>query len=315
MFLSNNIFLLYLFFEIRLFPIILIILGWGYNQERLLASTLLLLYTLVARLPFLLIISLWKRRVSILLSFFIFFPFLVKLPLRGIHLWLPKAHVESPTIGSIILAGILLKLGRFGVFWMMKRQKRILNLRLFLLLSIVIIFFLTSTQRDGKRLIAYRRVGHINLGIILLLSFFRLRREGFILINYYHIVIRGLMFYIIGVIFYLSRRRIIYLLKRWGSLFFLLIVILVFRSNMGAPPIRSFVREFIHISLIFLKFPLFFIILWIYLLLGGYFSIFFFIRRIYSPLKRVNIRVSSLNKLLFLFLFSLFLNSLLLLLN
>jgi NADH-ubiquinone oxidoreductase chain 4 len=119
-----NLFSFYLFFESRLIPTLFLILGWGYQPERLQAGIYLLFYTLLASLPMLVGIFyvydflgstcfyLFVRlnSLSILFYFCIVFAFLVKIPIFLVHLWLPRAHVEAPVSGSIILAGVLLKL-------------------------------------------------------------------------------------------------------------------------------------------------------------------------------------------------------------
>nr|QOL00629.1 NADH dehydrogenase subunit 4 [Hieroglyphus annulicornis] len=174
----------YVFFEASLVPTLLLILGWGYQPERLQAGIYLIFYTLVASLPLLLcLFSVYyfsnTLYFPLLIDFgsyyfmfyvFMVLAFLVKMPMFLVHLWLPKAHVEAPISGSMILAGVLLKLGGYGIFRVMSVISY-LGLKFnYFWISLglsggVIVSFICFRQVDLKSLIAYSSVAHMSMVI------------------------------------------------------------------------------------------------------------------------------------------------------
>lgn len=269
---SRNIFIFFIFFEASLIPTIILILGWGYQPERLQASVYFLMYTLTARLPLLIIIakiffdnnnlninicsmlniSFWNIT---LIRVIRLAAFIVKIPLFLTHLWLPKAHVEAPVAGSIILAGLLLKLGSYGLL-------RLVNLIPLLITSVNKIFtrirligavitrIICLRQTDIKSLIAYSSVGHMGLIISGSFSNSTWGWEGSLILIIAHGICSSSIFYLAYSTYLTTKTRRLTISKGLLNFFPILTLIwFIFSSfNIAAPPSINLAGEIVLIT-------------------------------------------------------------------
>jgi proton-translocating NADH-quinone oxidoreductase chain M len=264
-FTTLDLFLFCLFFESLLIPIFFIILLWGTRKRRIKALLYFILYTLFGSI-FLIcalfiiyfelqtthfyaleLLSINKQQ---LIWILLFTAFAIKIPILPFHLWLPEAHVEAPIVGSVILAGLLLKLGGYGIirFLFLFKYAIIYFQPFVILLCILSISFssiIAIRQTDIKRIIAYSSIAHINFA---LLGYFSLNIYGLIgglILIISHGIISTALFFLIGILYIRHHTRLLYYysglvqtIPLFTSFLFIFII-----SNFSFPLTSNFIGE------------------------------------------------------------------------
>nr|UBI43983.1 NADH dehydrogenase subunit 4 [Eysarcoris rosaceus] len=258
-----SMFYFYLAFEMSLIPTLFLIFGWGYQPERISAGYYLLFYTLFASLPLLLgmfyidtlvfsldfwLISLCDNNFYLYISMIM--AFLFKMPVPFFHFWLPKAHVEAPVSGSMILAAILLKMGGYGLMRVyMFIGSYSINFSYFWMgLSLwgsLIVSFLCLFQVDIKSLIAYSSVAHMSLVICGIMSYTSYGFIGSLVMMIGHGFCSSALFCLANIIYERSGSRSLFINKGYLmmmpslSLFWFLLC----SNNMSSPPSLNLLGE------------------------------------------------------------------------
>lgn len=260
--------LFYISFEAILVPFFVYIGISGYRLRRIHAAYLFFFYTLIGSfftlisIFFLFIQSgstdievLWNTEFlgnrNYLLWFGLFITFAIKVPMFPFHIWLPEAHVEAPTEGSVLLAGLLLKLGTYGflrfLFPLFPELNFYFSPFVITLASIGIIYtsFSTLRQIDIKRVIAYSSIAHMNMCMVGLFSYNEIAFIGSIFLMIAHGVVSGGLFYIIGIIYNRFRTKIIYYFS--GTIHYMPLLSFFFfmllLGNIGMPGTSNFIGE------------------------------------------------------------------------
>ena len=265
-----DVLLFYIFFEAILIPMFLIIGVWGSRERKIRAVYLFFFYTLAGSLcmlagllyiysvagtlnfeyltsySFTVVEQRW-----LWLSFFL--SFAAKIPMFPFHIWLPEAHVEAPTVGSVLLAGILLKLGVYGFLrfslTLFPEASHYFSPFIYLLciLGIISASLTAIRQTDLKRIIAYSSVAHMNLVTLGIFSFNLVGIEGAVLQSISHGFVAGALFFLVGILYQRYHSRLLFyysglahLMPLYCSMF------LVFTmANIALPGTSSFVGEFL----------------------------------------------------------------------
>ena len=271
-FAAQDLLLFYIFFEAGLIPMYLIIGIWG-GANRIYASYKFFLYTLLGSV-LMLLAMLWMIQTAgtadiptllnydfppeaqtwLWLAFFA--SFAVKVPMWPVHTWLPDAHVQAPTAGSVILAGVLLKMGgygflRFSLPMFPEASAELVWLILGLsMIGVVYTSVVALVQSDMKKLIAYSSVAHMAIVTVGLFAFNQQGIEGAIIIMLSHGLVSGALFLCVGVIYDRLHTREI---DRYGGLAinmpkYALLFMLFTMASVGLPGTSGFVGEFLALA-------------------------------------------------------------------
>lgn len=262
--------LFYVFFESVLIPMFIIIGVWGSRERKIRAAYQFFLYTLFGSVLMLLAILLiyfqtgttdlqilystnFSETRQLLLWLAFFASFAVKVPMIPVHIWLPEAHVEAPTAGSVILAGILLKLGTYGFLRFsipMFPYATLYFTPLIYTMSILAVIYTSLTtlrQIDLKKIIAYSSVAHMNFVTIGLFSSFAQGIEGSVLLMISHGLVSPALFLCVGVLYDRHKTRILRYYSGCGRTMPLFALLFLFftMANISLPGTSSFVGEFL----------------------------------------------------------------------
>nr|YP_003934242.1 NADH dehydrogenase subunit 4 [Symsagittifera roscoffensis]ADI75246.1 NADH dehydrogenase subunit 4 [Symsagittifera roscoffensis] len=299
-FFSKSLLTFFIFFELSVIPIIIIIFLGGSAKTKGEASFFLFLFTGLSAFFLLFFISFFALKnsgdlnlilsfsyesiskvefswfLSNFFSFVIILSLLVKLPIFFFHMWLPKAHVEAPVFGSMILASVMLKLGGFGIY-LLSSMLLFNNFILLLVSMMPYLCFLSGiscySQKDLKVLIALSSVNHMSF---FLMGFICLQAQsiwGGLMLMLGHGVVSSMMFYFSSIVYSLTSSRSIFFSKNFGSNVLLssIWIFLIF-LNGGFPPFLSFLGE-ISIMKIFIENPIIIFFLFLNFMLVGLYSV------------------------------------------
>jgi len=311
-FMILDLLIFYILFEATLIPMFIMILIWGSRERKIRAATMLFLYTLfgsvfmlagilyiywvVGSTDYQIIVASaqftsFEQRL-LWLSFFL--SFATKVPMLPVHIWLPEAHVEAPTAGSVILAGILLKLGSYGFLRFslpLFPEANFYFTPLVYTIAILGVIYTSLTairQTDFKRIIAYTSVAHMNIVMIGIYSFNVIGLGGSILQSVSHGFVSSALFLVIGVVYDRFHTRLIKYYSGLAHIMPIYAIIFLFftMANIALPGTSSFVGEFLILAGSFKENTTVTFLGATGMILGGAYSLWLYNRVIYGNLKK-----------------------------
>jgi len=302
--------LFYIFFESVLIPMFLIVGIWGSRERKVRAAYMLFLYTLIGSVLMLLAILLiyaiagttdyqtlltvqFDGNLQKVLWLAFFASFATKVPMVPVHIWLPEAHVEAPTAGSVILAGVLLKLGSYGLLRFSMPLFPIGTVYftplVYAMAAIAVVYTsLTAIrQSDMKRIIAYASVAHMN---VILVGMFALNAnglEGAMIQQLSHGLVSSALFLGVGVLYDRHHSRLV---KYYGGMahvmpIFVMIFLFFTMANIALPGTSSFVGEFLILVGAFQANTMVTMLAATGMVLGGAYSLWLYNRVAFGNLK------------------------------
>nr|YP_009137054.1 NADH dehydrogenase subunit 4 [Elaphe anomala]YP_009159500.1 NADH dehydrogenase subunit 4 [Elaphe schrenckii]AKE32290.1 NADH dehydrogenase subunit 4 [Elaphe anomala]AKQ20666.1 NADH dehydrogenase subunit 4 [Elaphe schrenckii] len=271
-FMASNLTLMYVMFEATLIPTLVIITRWGQQAERLTAGTYFMLYTLTTSMPLLMAIlflnnmtktpTLFMQMMQptspwteLMLWMACLGAFLAKMPVYGLHLWLPKAHVEAPIAGSMVLAAILLKLGGYGIIRMMQilptmKTDMFLPFIVLALWGATLANLVCLQQTDLKSLIAYSSISHMGLVIAAIMIQTQWSLAGAMALMIAHGFTSSALFCLANATYERTKTRIMALTRGFHNILPMLTTwwLLINLMNIATPPTMNFTGELLIAS-------------------------------------------------------------------
>jgi proton-translocating NADH-quinone oxidoreductase chain M len=302
--------LFYVFFESILIPMFLIVGIWGSRERKIRAAYLLFLYTLIGSVLMLLAILLiysitgtttytnlltvsFDESLQKFLWLAFFASFAVKVPMVPVHIWLPEAHVEAPTAGSVILAGVLLKLGSYGLIRFSMPLFPVATIYftplVYTMAAIAVIYTsLTAIrQSDMKRIIAYASVAHMNVILVGMFALNMQGLEGAMIQMLSHGLVSSALFLCVGVLYDRHHSRMVRYYSGMAHTMPIFAIIFLFMTmaNIALPCTSSFVGEFLILVGAFQANTTICVLAGTGMILGGGYSLWLFNRIAYGNLK------------------------------